>query len=148
MEDTGPISDPEAKSVRQIRIRYSDIEEQNSDPFMRHWIMLKNLGQIRLGSDFEGHLLKIFINTGAKLQYHHQKILFYFGGARSKMRFLSWSFWGYRNQLGWWSTSRSIWGQDDIHDRSENHLGDFPFGTGIFNYGPRLGGFGYGSHMI
>ena len=58
MEDSGPKSDPEAKSVRQIRIRYLDIEEQNSDPFMRHWIILKNLGQIRLGSDFEGHLAK------------------------------------------------------------------------------------------
>ena len=44
-EDSGPKSDPEAKSVRQIRIRYSDIEEQNSDPFMRHWIILNNLGQ-------------------------------------------------------------------------------------------------------
>ena len=41
IEDSGPKSDPEAKSVRQIRMRYSDIEEQNSDPFMRHWIILK-----------------------------------------------------------------------------------------------------------
>ena len=28
MDDSGPKSDPEAKSVRQIRIRYSDIEAQ------------------------------------------------------------------------------------------------------------------------
>ena len=28
IEDSGPKSDPEAKSVRQIRIFYSDIEEQ------------------------------------------------------------------------------------------------------------------------
>ena len=61
IEDSGPKSDPEAKSVRQIRIRYSDIEEQNSDPFMRHWIILKNLGQISLGSDFEGRLEKKLI---------------------------------------------------------------------------------------
>ena len=58
MEDPGPKSDPEAKSVCQIRIRYSDIEEQNADQFMRHWIILKNLGQIRLGSDFEGHMAR------------------------------------------------------------------------------------------
>ena len=32
---------------------------------MRHWIILKNLGQIRLVSDFEGHLAKIYIDTGA-----------------------------------------------------------------------------------
>ena len=63
IEDSGPKSDPEAKSVRQIRIRYSYIEEQNSDPFMRHWIILKNLGQIRLGSDIARHLAKVFIDT-------------------------------------------------------------------------------------
>ena len=40
-EDFGPNPDSEAKSVRQIRIRYSDIEENSSDPFMRHWITLK-----------------------------------------------------------------------------------------------------------
>ena len=51
MEDSGPKSDPEAKSIRQIRIRYSDIEKENSDPFMRHWIILKKIGQIRLRSD-------------------------------------------------------------------------------------------------
>ena len=45
IEDFGP----KPKSIRQIRIRYSGIEEQNSDPFMRHWIIFKNLGQIRLG---------------------------------------------------------------------------------------------------
>ena len=64
IKDFGPKSDPEAKSVRQIRICYSDIEKQNADAFMRHWILLKNLGQIRLGSNFEGHLAKIFIDTG------------------------------------------------------------------------------------
>ena len=32
---------------------------------MRHWIILKYLGQIRLGSDYEGHLARIFIDTGA-----------------------------------------------------------------------------------
>ena len=32
---------------------------------MRHWIILSNLGQIRLGSDNEGHLARIFIDTGA-----------------------------------------------------------------------------------
>ena len=65
IEHSGLKSDPVAKSDRQIRIHYSDMEEQNSDPFMRHWIILKNLGKIRLGSDFEGHLAKNFIDTGA-----------------------------------------------------------------------------------
>ena len=52
MEDSGPKSDPEAKSVRQIRIRYSDIEEQNSDPFMRHWILLKKSRADQIGVGF------------------------------------------------------------------------------------------------
>ena len=50
IEDFGPKPDSEVTSARQIRIRYSDFEENYSDPFMRHWIILKNLGQIRLGS--------------------------------------------------------------------------------------------------
>ena len=65
IEDFGSKSDFEAKLVRQIRIRYSDIEENSSDPFMRHWIILSNLGQIRLSSDNEGHLARIFIDSGA-----------------------------------------------------------------------------------
>ena len=60
-----PKPESEAKSVRQIRFRYSDIEEKSSDPFMRHWIILSNLGQIRLGSDNEGHLARIVVDTDA-----------------------------------------------------------------------------------
>ena len=41
-----PKNDSEAKSVRQFRIRYSDIEDRRPD--MRHWIISSNLGQIRL----------------------------------------------------------------------------------------------------
>ena len=65
IEDFGLKPDSEAKSVRLIRIRNSDIEEMSSDRFMRHWIILSNLGRIRLGSYNEGHLARIFIDTGA-----------------------------------------------------------------------------------
>ena len=34
IDDFGPKQESEAKSVRQIRIRYSDIEEKVSDPFI------------------------------------------------------------------------------------------------------------------
>ena len=46
--DFGPKPESEAKSVRQIRIRYLDIEDKSTDAFMRHWIILSNLGPIRL----------------------------------------------------------------------------------------------------
>ena len=66
IDDSGPKQEPEAKSVRQIRIRYSDIEDNRNDPFMRHWIILSNLGQIRLDSDNESHLeMGIFVVIGA-----------------------------------------------------------------------------------
>ena len=65
IDDSGPEQESEAKSVRQIRIRYSDIEGKLSDPFMRHWIILSSLGQIRLSSDNEGHSATIFVDTGA-----------------------------------------------------------------------------------
>ena len=32
---------------------------------MRHWIIFKNLGKVKLGSDYEGHLARIFIDTCA-----------------------------------------------------------------------------------
>jgi len=53
-------------TLSQIRILYSDIEDKRADPFMRHWIILSNLGQIRLGSDNLCHLARIFVDTGAK----------------------------------------------------------------------------------
>ena len=49
IEDFGTKPDSEVKSVDQIWIQYSDIEEKRSDPFMRHWIILSNLGQIGFG---------------------------------------------------------------------------------------------------
>ena len=65
MDDFGPQPESKAKSVRQIRIRHSDIEDKSSDPLMRHWIILSNLGEILLCSNKEDHLVRIFIDTGA-----------------------------------------------------------------------------------
>jgi len=53
------------KSVRQLRIRYSDLEDQRSDPFEIYWILLTNLGQFKIQSGNEGHLVRIFVDTGA-----------------------------------------------------------------------------------
>jgi len=61
IEDFGSKPDSKAESVHQIRIRYSGIEEKSSDPFMRHWIILSNLGKIRLGSDNEVHLARTLL---------------------------------------------------------------------------------------
>ena len=39
-----------AKSIRQIRIRYSDLKAaERQDPFMRYKIILCNLGKLRIG---------------------------------------------------------------------------------------------------
>ena len=65
IDDSGPKKESELKSVRQIRVRYSDIEGKRPDPFMRHCIIKSNLGQIRIGSDNEVDLARIFVDTGA-----------------------------------------------------------------------------------
>ena len=65
IDNSGPKSESEVKSVRQIRVRYSEIEDKRPDPFMRHWIILYNLEEIGIGSDNEGLLARICIDTGA-----------------------------------------------------------------------------------
>ena len=35
------------KVVRQIRMRYSDFADRNSDPFLRYWVLCYDLGPIR-----------------------------------------------------------------------------------------------------
>ena len=65
IDDFGPKNESEAKSVRHIRVRYSDIEDRRPDPFVRHWIILSNLDQIRFGSDNDGHLVQIFVDASA-----------------------------------------------------------------------------------
>ena len=66
IEDYSAKSDVEVKSVRiRHQTRYSNIEDKPPDPFMRYWIFLTNLGQFRIQSSNEGHLVPIFVDTGA-----------------------------------------------------------------------------------
>ena len=51
--------------MRQIRVSFSDIEDTRPNAFMRHLIILSNLGRIRIGLNNEGHLARIFVDTGA-----------------------------------------------------------------------------------
>ena len=66
MEEGDTKKDPEIKSLRQIRVWFSDLEKDNKDPFMRCWVILLNLVQARVGPENEGHLAKVFVDTGAK----------------------------------------------------------------------------------
>ena len=53
--------DTETKSICQIRVRFSDLESETNDPFMRFWVILSNLRQERV----EGHPVKVLVDTGA-----------------------------------------------------------------------------------
>ena len=46
--------DVKKKSIRQIRVRFSDLESDTKDPFMRFWVILSNLGHDRIGVQNEG----------------------------------------------------------------------------------------------
>ena len=65
MEEGNIKEDPEKKSIHQFRVRFSDLEKDTKDPIMRYWIILS--GKIRIGPDNEGHLPKVFVDTGANL---------------------------------------------------------------------------------
>ena len=66
---------------------------------MRHWIILSNLGQIRLGSDNERHLARIFVDNGANCYTISRK--FYSKLLDQGLKYLlSWSSWRYINLVG------------------------------------------------
>jgi len=52
------------KSIRQIRIRHSDLNRNDSDPFLRYWIKVYDLaGPIR-DALHPGYLAHVFVDTG------------------------------------------------------------------------------------
>jgi len=65
MEEGNIKEDPEKKSIRQIRVRFSDLEKDTKDPFARSWVILSNLEQARIDPENEGHPAKVFVDTGA-----------------------------------------------------------------------------------
>ena len=65
MEERNIKEDPEKKSIRQIRVRFFDLEKDTKDPFMRYRVILSNLGQLRIGPENERHLAKVFVDSGA-----------------------------------------------------------------------------------
>jgi len=52
---------------RNLSVRFVSgiLISMRKDPFMRYWIILSNLGQVRICAHNEGHLAKIFVDTGA-----------------------------------------------------------------------------------
>ena len=65
MEEGITQDEVEKKSIRQIRVRFSDLESETKDPFMRFWVILSNLGHERTGVQNEGHPARVFVDTGA-----------------------------------------------------------------------------------
>ena len=65
VDDSRVKEEVEAKAIRQICIRYLDLNAERKDRFMRYWIILSNLGQVRIGAHNEGHLAKIFVDKRA-----------------------------------------------------------------------------------
>ena len=98
--------DGEAKSIRQIgRIRYSDLNAEREDPFLRYWIIFSNLGQLRIGAHNEGHLAKIFVDTGANCNTIRRKfyrtLVVNCAYSRSLKKFI--------DQSGRWADSKCHW---------------------------------------
>jgi len=56
--------DAEMKSIRQIRVRFSDLEMETKDPFMRYCIIHSNLG-LMVGPVNEAHPATVFVDTSA-----------------------------------------------------------------------------------
>jgi hypothetical protein len=76
MEEGNIKEDPEKKSIRLIRVRYYDLEKDTKDPFIRYWIILSNLGQMRIGARERGSWQKyssIQVPTTTRYQVNFMK---------------------------------------------------------------------------
>jgi hypothetical protein len=57
----------EPKSIRQIRIRFSDLTMEDNDPFIRYWIKVYGNQGLGNGADAEGKDVRVFVDTGANV---------------------------------------------------------------------------------
>ena len=55
----------EEKSIRQIRIRHSDLNSGYHDPFLRYWIKIYDLLGPARDPTHPGYLAPVFVDTGA-----------------------------------------------------------------------------------
>ena len=53
------------KSIRQIRIRHSDLNRDDPDPFLRYWIKIYDLAGPVRDTLHPGYLTHVFVDTGA-----------------------------------------------------------------------------------
>jgi hypothetical protein len=54
-------------TLRQLRIRYSDLNSSEEDSFIRHWILVLDLDEERMGWTDDGNLVRVFVDTGANI---------------------------------------------------------------------------------
>ena len=55
----------DGKFIRQIRIRHSDLNCSDPDPFLRYWIKLYDLAGPVRDELHPGYLAHVFVETGA-----------------------------------------------------------------------------------
>jgi len=65
-----PVADKaveEPKSIRQIRIRFSDLTAEDNDPYplIRYWIKMYGNRGLGNGVNEEGKDVRVFVDTGA-----------------------------------------------------------------------------------
>ena len=109
VDDSSVKEDGEAKVIRQIRIRYSDLNAEREDPFMRYWIILSNLGQVRIGDHNERHLSKIFVDTGANCNTISRKFYRTLVDQRFEVCAYSKTLRRFIDQSGRWTDFRCHW---------------------------------------
>ena len=57
----------EPKSIRQIRIRFSNLTAEENDPFIRYWIKVNGNRGLGHGVDADGKDVRVFVDTGANV---------------------------------------------------------------------------------
>ena len=83
----------ETKSIRQIRIRFSDLTMEEKDPFIRYWI-ISVYGNRGLGNrvDEKGKDVRVFVDTGANVNTmsRSQLVAFFDNDAKDMVMGVNW----------------------------------------------------------
>ena len=93
----------ELKSIRQIRIRFSDLIMEEKDPVIRYWTKVYGNRGLGNGVDVEGKDVRVFVDTGANVNTMSRSQLVAFLDSNVDFEFSEGPFGGVGSEVSGWA---------------------------------------------